>query len=143
MVAQDGEGCAAIPMNVARALVATTNQARARAGVPPVQPDGGLNQAAHQHACTMGRVGFFDHRDPAGREPLTRAHAAGYTGCRVLENIAQGQHNAQLTFEGWMARPGHRRNVLDPAVDAVGFGATAVVSARGGPRWVMLLGQDC
>lgn len=135
--------CAPIPMDVAQAMLSTTNRERAAVGLGPVAMNAALNRAAHDHACAMGSAGFFAHQAPGFGTPIVRAQRAGYAGCRVLENIAMGQRNALQTFSGWMQRPGHRKNVLDAGAQEVGFGATAVVATRGGPRWVMLLGQRC
>lgn len=135
--------CAPIPLDTEQALVATTNQVRAQYGLGPVRADAALSQAAHGHACAMAWEGTLSHHGGDHTDPAARAQRAGFSGCRVLENIAAGQHTADQAFWGWMARAGHRRNVLDAHVDAVGFGAVAYDGARGGNRWVMVLGGGC
>lgn len=43
----------------------------------------------------------------------------------MAEHIAAGQHTAAEVVTGWMNSPGHRANILNPAVRHVGVGLTA------------------
>jgi uncharacterized protein YkwD len=64
-----------------------------------------------------------------------RVRRQGYGFCFVAENIAKGQGSLERVLNGWLASPGHRRNIL--ASQAREFGLV-----RGpGNLWVMVLGK--
>jgi len=112
-----------------RALRRCVNDERAKAGLPRLRASRPLTRAARAHARAMARRGFFDHRDPSGRDARQRvAQRTDRYGRAVGENIAAGQQNAQATCRDWMASAGHRANILNASFDHVGTGY-----ARGGP----------
>lgn len=52
-----------------------------------------------------------------------RAARAGAKFSMIAENIAVGP-NPETIHDGWMHSPGHRKNILDPDITAVGIAAT-------------------
>jgi uncharacterized protein YkwD len=54
----------------------------------------------------------------------TLQHSA-YPGGTWGENIAQGYGSAQSVVAAWMASPGHRANILNPAYHYMGLGYVA------------------
>lgn len=134
--------CRALPPAVAQALLDTTNAARRATGAPAVSWNASLARAAHNHACALSKTDTLAHTGTGGSGPYDRAKRAGFSGCRVVENIAAGQRTAQHVWEGWVRRPGHYRNIVDKNVQGVGFGAT-FAAPDGGMRWVMVLGGAC
>ena len=109
-------------------MLQLTNQHRAAAGVPPVQP--GDNPAAQLHA-EMALAGCYSaHWDRWGMKPNHRYTLTAGTG-EDAENgsgsdycIQPGENyrpNSPMetevaeTVQDWMDSPGHRRNLLDPA----------------------------
>lgn len=86
-----------------------------------------LTTTAQDFATFMARTGQFSHTAD-GQTPEARAKAQGYDACLIAENIAH-QHSptgftaealAEGFFQGWQHSPGHRENLLDPAVTETG-----------------------
>lgn len=103
-------------------VVTLTNAERARHGLRPLAADARLARAAQEHSADMVARGFFAHESPDGRQVWDRATAAGYAYRKVAENIAAGQRTAAEVVAGWMASPGHRRNILDGELTQIGVG---------------------
>lgn len=76
------------------AIVARTNQERARRGLAPLSADPALMAGARRQAAWMARN-------------RTLAHGQG-----VTENIAMGQSSAAEAVADWMRSDGHRANLL-------------------------------
>lgn len=92
---------------VEAALVASTNEARARSGLPPLGVDPQLMRSARSHARRMAASRSLVH------------------GSGVTENIGMGQSTASEAVSDWMQSPGHRGNILD-----AGHGRLGVAVAR-------------
>lgn len=124
-------GCAtavATAQNVSeRYLLQAANAERAQAGIAPIVADAQLATAARQHAAEMVRHGTISHQFAGEADLAARAGAVGAHFSRVTENVAEAQSAAQI-HELWMHSPGHRANLLDPQVTAVGI---AVVQDHG------------
>lgn len=87
-----------------------------------------LAAAAHQHAVIMVGEPDLSHQYP-GEAPLEqRATQAGARFAAIAENIALGPDAAEI-HEGWMHSPGHRKNILNPDITALGV---AVIRGRDG-----------
>jgi uncharacterized protein YkwD len=70
----------------------------------------------------MASRGFYSHVDPQGQDVAGRLAAVGYLAVRSAENLARGQPNANDVVAGWMDSPGHRANILNPELRAIGAG---------------------
>ncbi|SDS23064.1 CAP domain-containing protein [Actinoplanes derwentensis] len=110
-------------------VLALVNQNRRRAGCGALTLDQRLIAAANRHAADMARREYFDHESPGGRDVGERVTGAGYSWSRYSENIAKGQDSPFQVVNAWMDSPGHRRNILDCALDEMGTGL-AVASDR-------------
>lgn len=111
----------------AEELFALGNQARAAAGVEPLKWNPALAAAALLHCQRMAAEGEIAHRYGGEADISERAGRAGALFSMVAENVAVGSYPA-LIHQGWMDSPGHRANLLNPALDRVGI---AVVASRG------------
>ena len=100
---------------VESAVIAKTNAARARNGLPPLAVDPSLMNRARNHARWM-----------AGSQNL--AHGSG-----VAENIAMGQTSASEAVSSWMNSSGHRSNMLDGGHTRIGVGVA--YSSNGTAYW--------
>ena len=109
-------------------IVQLANQARAAAGARPLKWDPELAVAARQHCLRMAQDGQISHRYRGEQEPAGRAAQAGARFSLFEENVALGPDPATI-HQQWMHSPGHRTNLLNPAVDRVGV---AVVAGRRG-----------
>lgn len=117
-------------------VVRLTNEARARVGCAPLRVDDRLRSVAHAHSYDMAARGYFGHNTPDGRTPWDRIRAAGYSA-PAAENIARGQQTPQEVTRAWLNSEGHRKNMLDCDIKAIGVGAHV---RSGGPWWTQDFG---
>ncbi len=99
-----------------------TNKARAEQGLAPLRWDATLAQAAQAHAELMAQQSQLEHQYTREPDLAARAAQAGAHFQTIAENIAIGGGVETVQHE-WMKSPAHRANILDPNLDAVGFGA--------------------
>lgn len=92
------------------------NSVRARAGLPPLQHDPSLSDWASRNNAAMCRRGLGHHVVP---------------GCN--QNCGWNYSNPQEVAQGWMDSPGHRANMLSPAVRSFG------IAYGPGPYWTLNL----
>lgn len=112
------------------------NAVRTQAGLGSLRADRSLTAAAQAYAEQMARSGHVQHTGADGSTQITRAQRAGCQTRFVGENIAWGQRSAQATFEGWLASPGHRANMLGPNYGIYGLG-------QSGGMWVIMFADRC
>ena len=122
----------------ADAVVRATNIERGRHGLAALTVDVRLGAAAQLHSADMVRRGFFSHQNPDGEQVSDRASAVGYSYRKIAENIAAGQRDASEVVAGWMASPGHRRNILDGELTQIGVGHA--LGGSYGVLWTQVFG---
>ena len=105
-----------------RELFELLNRERAAQNLPAIKWDDALFKAARQHALLMLNLNSLEHQLPGEPALDERLAAAGARFSLIEENIASGS-SAQSIHTGWMNSPGHRRNILNPRVTAVGIAA--------------------
>jgi uncharacterized protein YkwD len=105
-----------------RELFVLANQARAQAGVAPLQMDDGLTQAARAHAAVMAGQQQLSHQF-AGEPSLAERLAANCTLHldQAGENVSVAG-SVDQSHQGLMHSPPHRENLLNPAYNVAGFG---------------------
>jgi hypothetical protein len=108
-------------------LLAAANQDRSLHELRPVRVDPLLSAAALSHAREMAARGTISHQFPGEADLATRAANAGVRFSLITENVAEASNSA-LIHDLWMKSAGHRANLLDPQVNAVGI---AVVAEHG------------
>ncbi len=113
-------------------LFAALNGARLEAGLRPLHWDGGLTAAAASHANAMRNAEQMTHRLETEPDLPERAAYSGSRFSVIAENVGVASSALEL-HSMWMQSPGHRENMLDPAVDAVGI----AVLERGGNVWAV------
>ncbi len=114
--------------NVAESyLLAAANQDRLLRHLPALRRDDHLALAAKQHAYEMARRQKISHQFSQEADLAWRAQSSGAKFSIITENVAEAPNPAEI-HELWMNSPGHRANLLDGKVDAVGI---AVVGSRG------------
>jgi uncharacterized protein YkwD len=98
------------------------NQARAQAGVAPLQMNDGLTQAARAHAAAMSGQQQLSHQF-AGEPSLAQRLAANCTLHldQAGENVAFAS-SVEQAQQGLMHSPPHRENLLNPSYNVAGFG---------------------
>jgi uncharacterized protein YkwD len=104
-------------------LLDAANRERATAGLHALKWNDALASAARHHAQLMARENVLSHQLP-GEPPLDqRAAQAGAKYAMVAENVAIGPDPAEI-HDGWMHSPGHRRNILNAELTAIGIAVT-------------------
>jgi hypothetical protein len=104
-------------------LLDATNRERAAAGLQALRWNSALAAAARQHAQLMAGENVLSHQLP-GEPPLDqRAAQAGAKYAMVAENVAVGPDPEEI-HDGWMHSPGHRRNILNAELTAIGIAVT-------------------
>jgi uncharacterized protein YkwD len=124
------------PREARAALLARVNTLRMAGGVAPVQADAALDAVAQAYAERMASQRFFAHVAPDGERLPERLEKAGYPFRASGENLgmAAGPLSAHSAIE---ESPGHRKNLLDPGFQQVGFGLAR--QARDGGSEVLLV----
>lgn len=114
------------PVVLERRLAELVDRDRARAGLPPLLRDARVAAAARRHSEEMAATGVVTHVSPRTGGTVERLQAARLSPPPTVaaENVgsAASPEDAQ---QGFMASPGHRNNVLSPAVTHVGVGVAA------------------
>jgi hypothetical protein len=115
----------AAPANLAEQyLQAAADQERAALNLPPLRRDAALVAAARAHALEMVSHGGISHQFAGEPDLAARGAAAGARFSLISENVAESPSAVRI-HTAWMHSEGHRRNLLDPNVDAVGISVIA------------------
>jgi hypothetical protein len=115
------------PTIAERFLLAAANQDRGIRGLSPLHFDSQLALAARLHAYEMAKRHTISHQFAGEQDLAARVGDAGVHFSLVTENVAEAPNSAEI-HDLWMNSEGHRANLLDPNVDAVGI---AVVRSNG------------
>lgn len=102
-------------------LYAQTNQQRAANGLPQLQLNPKLAQAADLKAQDMLTYDYWAHVSPNGVPPWYWFEKAGYGYKYAGENLAKNFTTTSGVLAGWMASSEHRANILDTRYQDVGF----------------------
>jgi uncharacterized protein YkwD len=119
------------------AVLALVNDARGAAGLNLLRLDARLATAAGSYAQLMADRNWFNHTGPDGSTPIVRMMAAGLTNWSAwAENIAAGFTTPALVMAAWMNSPGHKANILNPALTHIGIGKGVKAGSQWGTYWV-------
>jgi len=102
-------------------LFHAVNQERRAHGLPPLQWDEALANAARAHAQRMAQQGTVTHQLPGEHNLLTRARADGAHFSWISENVDEGP-NAKGIHQSFVRSPRHYGNMLDSDMDSIGIG---------------------
>lgn len=136
--------------SLARRIHQLINQERQKHGLVQLSWNDALARIARGHSRDMAMRGYFSHDSPEGSDFSDRYRREGFTcalrvGTTVYgggENIFQNnlydsvttvnekayydwnteEQIAKTTVQGWMASPGHRKNILTPHWRTEGVG---------------------
>jgi uncharacterized protein YkwD len=103
------------------ALLQLLNADRARYQLPPLAIDPRLHRVARAHSEEMARRHVVSHVSPTTGSASDRLRTAGVDAQVVLENVARAYSPGEIE-RGWMESPGHRANILNGEVTALGIG---------------------
>lgn len=120
----------------ASSVIASVNAQRKAAGLSAVKMSPALMKTAQAHACDNAARGGISHVGTDGSNLTQRLRRQNYLIRTAAENTGWGFANAGVAMNYWMKSPGHRANILNPAMKEIGLGLAD------GPRasWVLVLG---
>ena len=93
-----------------------------------------LEAASFAHANDMFKNKYFGHTSPDGSNAGVRIIRAGYKWTSYGENIASGHKNETEVVKGWIASPGHCKNIMNKSYKEMGV-------ARVGNIWTLEFGS--
>lgn len=102
------------------------NQQRIRSRLAPLAWDENLGRVARSYSKKMAHEGFFGHYDRSGKTVSDRSREArvGYWQ-KIGENLFMVTDNpnyVEMSVQGWMRSPSHRKNIRDRSWNATGIG---------------------
>lgn len=113
-------------------VVELTNAERQKAGLAPLGVSPELGLAAASYSQLLASTGCFAHTCGPVPEMTQRDEQAGYLNWTALgENLAAGYATPEAVVAGWMASPGHRANILNPAFKQIGVGVASASDKYG------------
>jgi hypothetical protein len=123
-------------------LLILTNQQRQDNNLGSLTDNSELDQAAANKATDMFNKNYWAHNAPDGTTPWAFIKGAGYNYVYAGENLARGFSSASDVVTAWMNSPEHRKNVLSPNYQNVGFAvATGKLSGEDTVLVVEMLGS--
>lgn len=134
-------GAGASSGDIAVDIVRYTNDARARNGLPPLNTNPRLMEAARIHAEQMAAHRSMEHTINGARYPTmqSRLEAVGYLFSNAAENIAYNARGSQDVVVGWMNSSAHRANILDTRLTEMG--AAMASAPNGNTYWIQVFGR--
>ncbi len=104
-------------------MVNYINQARSNAGLPPLQVNGRLSEAARAKSRDMAVNNYFSHNSPTYGSFTSLLSRYGIRYRAAAENIAWNSNGSvRSAHNNLMNSPGHRRNILNRSYQQVGVG---------------------
>lgn len=114
------------------------NSARLDEGLPVLRRNAELEKVALVRAENLVANGYFDHYAPDGESAFSELAARGIRYRLAGENLAQNNYpdarTVQAAFDGLIASPGHRANILETR-----FTQAGVAAVRSGKLWVYVM----
>ncbi len=121
-------------------VLTLVNQEREKAGLPPLELDSALQQAAQTRAVECSKK--FSHTRPDGTSYKTAIAEAGLEVVYTGENVASGHTSPEHVMQGWMHSSGHKANILNAKYTKIGIGLVENTgSYYGGYAWAQLFVQ--
>ncbi|MCX7881120.1 MAG: CAP domain-containing protein [Patescibacteria group bacterium] len=102
-------------------LYQLTNQKRQENGLPPLQYNDKLSQAAYKKAQDMFAKNYWAHFAPDGTSPWSFILSVGYQYEYAGENLAKNFMFSNGVVDAWMNSPTHRENILRREYSEIGF----------------------
>ena len=112
------------------------NSLRRAVGARPLTLCPALTEAAQDYAQTMAMTGHYGHVGVDGSLPWDRMKAHGYSWTGAAENIAGGYNKVPVVMQAWHDSSGHYVNLVNPALQHVGFGKATIEGSPLGTYWV-------
>ncbi len=104
----------------ARKMVELVNLERKADGLPALQYDNQLTNAARRHALDMANHDCCSHQLTDGEQFYQNVFASGYPVSEVGENLAVGVATPEEAFECLLSSPDHRSNIMNSDFTQIG-----------------------
>lgn len=119
-------------------IILATNQERQKQGLPYLNLNSKLQDAAEKKLQDMFKNQYFEHVSPSGESVSDVVRRAGYEYIVVGENLALGIFAGdEKVVAAWMASPGHRKNILDARYQEIGV-AVGQGMYQGRKQWLIV-----
>lgn len=102
-------------------IIEAVNKERKLRGLPALQENQSLSQAAQAKANNMFEENYWAHFSPSGADPWKFIQSAGYKFSYAGENLARNFYNPDEVIKAWMNSPSHRANILNPQYQDIGI----------------------
>ncbi len=111
------------PAAVEQQILDLLDRDRASNGLPPLVRDPRLARIARRYSSEMEEMGDVGHVSRRSGNAVDRVRIAGILPMpRVIAENVGRDYSAASAERGFMASPGHRDNILNPALTHVGVG---------------------
>ena len=107
----------------AQTLISLTNQARTKAGLPKLNQNAKLSQAATLKSQDIISKDYFAHNSPEGLNSWYWFREVNYSYRVAGENLAIDFNDSESLFTAWMNSPTHKANIMDPKFAEIGIAA--------------------
>jgi len=103
-------------------IIYFTNLEREKIGLPALNENILLNEAAKQKNLDMSKNQYFDHISPQGASISDFVDKIDYQYLTIGENLALGDFsNEKEVVVAWMASQGHKENILNSKFKEIGM----------------------
>ena len=122
-------------------FLSVINGYRGSQGLHALKLSATLGAAAEHHSIDMARNNVFSHTLSDGTD--WNANIMNHRYVResaTAENIAAGRSSARGVFSLWVDSPGHKANMLDPNLYAIGIGRAYDAGSKYGWYWTTTFG---
>lgn len=123
-------------------IIAKTNEARTKAGLPELSTNTKLTTAAQKKAEDMVASGYWAHFAPSGKTPWDFIREAGYEFTAAGENLARDFDSIDPVISAWLASTSHAENLLSKNFTELGVGvAQGTISGKTTTVVVQMFGK--
>ena len=102
-------------------VISLTNKERAQAGLPTLNTDSKLTEAALSKGAYMLAKNYWAHTAPDGTEPWKFILDSGYKYRFAGENLARDFATPEAVVTAWMASQTHKDNLLSTKYQDIGI----------------------
>ncbi|MGB9726538.1 MAG: CAP domain-containing protein [Minisyncoccia bacterium] len=105
----------------AQKILELTNDLRKQYGLPPLNENPLLKEAAKEKALDMIKNKYFAHHSPTGISPWYFIEKSGYDYHYAGENLAMNFIDSEEVVRAWINSPTHRDNLLNQKYKEIGI----------------------
>lgn len=111
-------------------ILESVNAARIKEGKVPLIMSSTLRETARRKSLDMLNRNYFDHKNTDGTYTSDWLTNCGYSWRMWAENIAYNYESAERLYDQWWNSTGHRNNMMNSDLRAIGIGVYKDSSGR-------------